>query len=260
MATYIFGGLTAAVIALSIWMGFKNNDEFEKQVNLNERAERQLKAGQSDYANLVTKRDDTVESKEALIEEGTQQSANMDAVQKEVDEIEASIPAKEKLVAANEAQIKVNNDVLSGLPDPDVLVPQITATKNKIAQLKSDIESDEVSLADLQQRDDNVVALVSSKRSLSDSQSSGKSLASLSTSVQSVYRNWGFVTINGGNAHGVVPGSTLDVLRNGEVVAKLKVTAVEQNRAAADIVPDALPVTVALRSGDRVVAEKIAQQ
>ena len=260
MATYIFGGLTAAVIALSIWMGFKNNDEFEKQVNLNERADRQLKAGQSDYANLVTKRDETVESKEALIEEGTQESANLDAVQKEVAEIEAVIPAKEKLVAANEAQIKVNNDVLSGLPDPDVLVPQITATKNKIAQLKSDIESDEVSLADLQQRGDNVVALVARKRSRSDSQSSGKSLASLSTSVQSVYRNWGFVTINGGNAHGVVPGSTLDVLRNGEVVAKLKVTAVEQNRAAADIVPDALPVTVALRSGDRVVAEKIAQQ
>ena len=260
MATYIFGGLTAAVIALSIWMGFKNNDEFEKQVNLNERADRQLKAGQSDYANLVTKRDDTVESKEALIEEGTQEAANMDAVQKEVAEIEAAIPAKEKLVAANEAKITVNNDVLSGLPDPDVLVPQITATKNKIAQLKSDIESDEVSLADLQQRGDKVIALAARKRSLIESQSSGKSLASLSTSVQSVYRNWGFVTINGGNAHGVVPGSMLDVLRNGEVVAKLKVTAVEQNRAAADIVPDALPVTVALRSGDRVVAEKIAQQ
>jgi len=44
------------------------------------------------------------------------------------------------------------------------------------------------------------------------------------------------------------------------VVAKLKVTAVEQNRAAADIIPNVLPVTVAVRSGDRVVAEKVAQQ
>ncbi len=260
MATYIFGALTAAVLALSIWMGFKNNNEFEKQVNLNERAQRNLLTAQGDLANLTTKRDDTVVSKEALLVEGTQESAKLEKVQKEVAVLESDIPAKESIVSANESKIAANDDVLKGLPDPDVLVPQITATKNKIAQLKTDIESDESSLADLTQRREEIATQVASKRQRIEYQTTGKSLTSLATSVQSVYRNWGFVTINSGNAHGVVPGSILDVLRNGEVIAKLKVTAVEQNRAAADILPDVLPVTITLRSGDRVVAEKIAQQ
>jgi len=260
MATHIFGGLTAAVLALSIWMGFKNNDEFKKQVILNAQAAESLKDAKADLANLTTKRQETVDDKEDALAENVQETANLEAIVKEIASLESDISEKEGVISAKEKQITTNNDVLEGLPNPDVLVPQITATKNKIAQLKSDIESDEASLADLTQRGERIIALAARKRSVVESQNSGKSLPSLSTSVQSVYRNWGFVTLNGGNAQGVVPGSILDVLRNGEVVAKLKVTAVEQNRAAADIIPDALPATISLRSGDRVVAEKIAQQ
>ncbi|MEO1855838.1 MAG: hypothetical protein ABGY95_00535 [Rubritalea sp.] len=260
MATNIFGGLTAAVLALSIWMGFKNNDEFKNQQNLNERAAIQLKAGQEDLTNLTAKRDETVTSKEATLAENVQESEKLEKVITEVAAIEADITSQKSIVSSNESKIASNNDILKGLPDPDILVPQITATKNNIAQLKSDIESDEANLENLKQREESTRTLAANKRNVIEHQTAGKSLPSLSTTVQSVYRNWGFVTLNGGNAHGVVPGSVLDVLRNGEVVAKLKVTAVEQNRAAADIIPDALPVIVALRSGDRVVAEKIAQQ
>ncbi|PQJ28921.1 hypothetical protein [Rubritalea profundi] len=260
MATYIFGGLTAAVLALSIWMGFKNNNEFEKQVKLNKRAESTLNSLRVDLSNLKTKRDDTVASKKAATEENVKETANLEALVKDVASIESDISEKENIKKANDKQIATNVDVLKGLPDPDVLVPQITATKNKIAQLKTDIESDESSLTDLKESSDKIIALAARKRVVAECQAAGKSLPSLSTSVQSVYRNWGFVTLSGGNAQGVVSSSILDVLRNGEVVAKLKVTAVEQNRAAADIIPGALPVTISLRSGDRVVAEKIAQQ
>ena len=38
----------------------------------------------------------------------------------------------------------------------------------------------------------------------------------------------------GGDNEGVVPGSILDVVRAGEVIAKLRVTAVEAGRSAAD--------------------------
>lgn len=260
MATYIFGGLTAAVLALSIWMGFKNNDEFAKQVNHNVRAERKLNSLRSDLDGLTTKRDDTVTSKEGTQAENVTETENLEGLLKDVASIKSDISQKEGIKKANDRQIAANDDVLKGLPDPDVLVPQITATKNKIAQLKSDIESDESSLTDLSQQNDGLVTLAANKRMVIEHQTAGRSLPSLSTSVQSIYSTWGFVTLNGGNAQGVVPGSILDVLRNGEVVAKLKVTAVEQNRAAADIIPDALPVTISLRSGDRVVAEKIAQQ
>ncbi|MFC4993042.1 hypothetical protein [Rubritalea tangerina] len=260
MATNIFGGLTIVVLALSIWMGFKNNAEFEKQVKLKEKAERRLKAGQEDLAGVTQKRNETVATKDETLEADKAEQEKLTTVSDEIAAINSDISAKESAVSANESKIASNDDILKGLPDPDVLVPQITATKNKIATLKSDIATDEEKLSNMKQREESTKALAANKRNVIEYQTNGKSLPSLSTSISSVYRNWGFVTLSGGNAQGVVPGSILDVLRNGEVIAKLKVTAVEQNRAAADIIPDAMPVTVAVRSGDRVVAEKEAKQ
>ena len=261
MATYIFGGLTTAVLVLSIWMGVKNNDEFEKQVNRNKDAQRELKEGQADLAVLTTKLEETFASTEAKLTEDAEESAKLKGIQKELVALEDDIKTKKSTVAENATKIAANDTLRADLPDPAVLVPEIKATKIKIAQLKSDIESDASKLADLTQRAEGIIAEVARKRSLVESLNLGRSLPSLTTSVNSVFHNWGFVTLNAGNAAGVVPGSALDVLRNGEVVAKLKVTAVEQNRAVADIlITDDQPYTVALRSGDRVVAEKIAQQ
>ena len=77
----------------------------------------------------------------------------------------------------------------------------------------------------------------------------------MKTRISSIYRNWGFVILAAGDRQGVVTGSTLDVMRGGEVVAKLKVTAVEAGRASADIVLDSVAAQVTLRTGDTVVAQ-----
>jgi DNA polymerase III epsilon subunit-like protein len=45
----------------------------------------------------------------------------------------------------------------------------------------------------------------------------------------------------------------VDVVRDGEVVAKLRVSSVEAGRAAAEIVPDSLAQDTVLMVGDRVV-------
>ena len=47
--------------------------------------------------------------------------------------------------------------------------------------------------------------------------------------------------------------SILDVVRNGSVVAKLMVTAVESGSSSASIIPDSLGEDVTLMVGDRVV-------
>ena len=64
----------------------------------------------------------------------------------------------------------------------------------------------------------------------------------------------------GGDNEGVVPGSMLDVVRAGEVIAKLRVTAVEAGRSAADIVVDSMSADTMLRAGDEVVAEEKQEQ
>ena len=83
-----------------------------------------------------------------------------------------------------------------------------------------------------------------------------RSFPDLKTSIRSVYRNWGFVVLTSGDKQGVISGSTLDVVRGGEVIAKLKVTAVESGSAAADIVLNSVTEGTEVRSGDKVVPEK----
>jgi hypothetical protein len=61
------------------------------------------------------------------------------------------------------------------------------------------------------------------------------------------------VTLASGNNAGVMANSTLDVVRDGETIAKLLVTAVETGSASASIVPDSLASNVTLRVGDHVI-------
>ena len=71
-----------------------------------------------------------------------------------------------------------------------------------------------------------------------------------------MFGNWGFVTLSSGNNAGVVQDSMLDVVRGGEVIAKLFVTAVESSSAAADLIPDSLAEDTVLMAGDKVVPSK----
>ena len=61
------------------------------------------------------------------------------------------------------------------------------------------------------------------------------------------------MTLAAGNHAGVVTNSILNVVRNGETIASLLVTAVESSSASASIVPDSLASDVTLMVGDRVV-------
>ena len=74
-----------------------------------------------------------------------------------------------------------------------------------------------------------------------------------STRISSIFPAYGFVTLPVGNSAGVVSGSSLDVVRDGEVVARLRVSSVEAGRSAAEIVPDSLAQDTVLMVGDRVV-------
>ena len=60
--------------------------------------------------------------------------------------------------------------------------------------------------------------------------------------------------VNAGNNAGVNANSTLDVVRDGETIAQLLVTAVESRSASASIIPDSIAQDVTLMVGDRVVA------
>ena len=99
-----------------------------------------------------------------------------------------------------------------------------------------------------------LITLLATLVSCSNNPATVKSQPSIHTTIDAVHSSWGFVTLNGGNIQGLVPGSTLEVIRSGETVAKLTVSTVEKNRAVADIVRGSMKPNARLRSGDNVRA------
>ena len=184
-------------------------------------------------------------------------------VAKVLDEVSGKFDAAKKKVAnlknlhqQNETEIASAEEALKGLPDPGVLIPKIKRMTSELTQATSGIASEEAKLANLVSNDANGKARIKVMRDRIAMQTTGRSFPDLKTSIRSVYRNWGFVVLTSGDKQGVISGSTLDVVRGGEVIAKLKVTAVESGSAAADIVLNSVTEGTEVRSGDKVVPEK----
>jgi len=192
---------------------------------------------------------------EKLVEENVTLQADLEDKASEQGKLEDEVSDKERQINDLEAEINAANEQLKELGDIETLIPQIQRIKSEIAQLEDDIEKDEAKLAGLKQVSKDTQSVIDVKIGETDRIAEGKSQLRLSTAINTVYSNWGFVTLKGGDIQGVVPDSTLDVVRDGDVIAKLKVTTVEPNRAAADIIRESVKADHFLRSGDKVVAE-----
>jgi hypothetical protein len=127
------------------------------------------------------------------------------------------------------------------------------ATNSELEELTQSITASEANLANLTAQNVATTTQISNVKSNFESFSNGQSLPSLKTRIRSIYPNWGFVTLASGNNAGVVANSTLNVVRDGETIAKLLVTAVESRSSSASIVPDSLAPDVTLMVGDQVI-------
>ena len=116
----------------------------------------------------------------------------------------------------------------------------------------------ESNLANLTDKDNDLKQRISDLRAHILSRSDGRSIDGLQTKIRAVYNSWGFVTLSDGDKTGVVLNSTLDVIREDEVIGKLLVTIVEQDSASANIVPGSMAPDTFLMIGDLVVPAKSA--
>ena len=250
----VFGILTAIVLALSAFIALKNKAHYEttisdaatkKDLLVKNQARLQTAKGVLEAlpAEITTVNAD-VEKLTAA--EGAQQKAN--AGYKEVAE------AKSAKVAANKEKldgIRVKTDGTGNLKE---LASKMRTTNTELEELGQSISNAEAKLANLASQNTSSEAQVGEVKVKFENFTSGQSIASLKTRVRSIYPNWGFVTLASGNNAGVVANSTLNVVRGGETIAKLLVTAVESSSSSASIVPDSLASDATLMVGDRVEA------
>ncbi len=202
--------------------------------------------------------------------------ALVDAEEAQKDNLARAEEAQKKLEEANEERVRLKRSIidlkkdhkskkrevadtkeaLKELPDPDILIPKIRVMKDELAKTLNAISTEETKLANIARKDQDLVRRVTATRQVIEGFKTGKSLPNLKTRISSIYRNWGFVILAAGDRQGVIAGSTLDVVRGGEVVGKLKVSAVEAGRSSADIIPGSVAEGTTLRTGDTVVPGK----
>lgn len=250
----LFGILTAIVLALAALVAFKNKDAYEGKVtetqtekDLLTKVQARLKTAQGVLKALPEER--------AGVDAEAATLATAEAAQKKSnDEIKAEVDATTAKIATNKEKLDGIREKTSKMGDLKELSSKMRATSGELEELTQSITAAEAKLANLTAQNSATDTQINDGKRRIEDYNSGQSFPSLKTRIRSIYPNWGFVTLASGNNAGVVTNSTLNVVRQGETIAKLLVTAVESGSASASIVPDSLASDVTLMVGDQVVA------
>ena len=249
----VFGIITAIILALSGWIALKNQAAYENTLADTESQKTALAENQKKLKSKLAALASTVDQSEIETEIEQLQSEET-AAQKANDDLKSQAEAMTAKIAANTTKLEEIREKVSKTGDLKALASRIRVTSAEIEELDQSIAEVEAKLANLAAQNNTAETRIGNAKTKLESYATGQSVASLKTSIRSIYSDWGFVTLASGNNAGVMTNSTLNVVRGDKVVAKLLVTAVESKVASATVVPDSLAAGDALLIGDRVVA------
>ncbi|MEI6177558.1 MAG: hypothetical protein WCS43_11750 [Verrucomicrobiota bacterium] len=272
------GILTAIILALAIFVAYKNKIAYEKEIAdtgnetyrtdeykvglkadpfipktqfPNEKSRLGYNQGRLERAR--TDLADTIAKRKGVDEENVKLGEEEFAQTKTNEGLKAQIATKTAKIAENKAKLDDIRERTSKVGDIKTLAAKMKVLKAEIEELAQNIAANEGKLANLNNENTQTEAHIKSLKDKFETISQNRSLPTMKTRIRSIYPTWGFVTLASGNDAGVVTGSTLDVMRGDDLVAKLLVTAVERNSASASIIPDSLAQDTVLMVGDRVI-------
>lgn len=252
----IFGILTTVVLIFAILLAAKNKTRYDQEIqNLTNEKQRlevtqqRLATAQSTLGEIIdkiprvegetqeltakteTQRAENARLESQLQENNNESSGNLNRITQLQEQVGAlgNVEQLADRLRSLQAELNTLNDPETGLPSRKTHVDRISAQATQI-------EADNVSAA-----------------AVLDGYARGQSKPGLTTRIRSIYPNWGFVTLASGGIAGLAGNSTMDVIRDNQVIAKLQVTAVEPNSATATIVPGSMQDGFVLQVGDNVL-------
>lgn len=249
----IFGILTAIVLALTAFVAFKNKAAYEERISETATQKNNLAKSQARFKAAQDGLAATNESQTGVDAEIVKLTEDTTNQKKAVEDLKLQIESKTAKVKSNKEQLDDVRDRTAQVGDLKELADKMREASAEREQLVQSIADTEAKLANLTAQNNQAESQVNGIRARIEAVSSGQSLPTLNTRIRSIYPSWGFVTLADGNNAGVVANSTLSVVRGGETIAQLLVTAVERGSASASIIPDSTSGDVALMVGDRVV-------
>ncbi len=256
----ILGIVTLVIMLASGFVAYKNKALYETEIANNATEVDRRNASQARLGRAVAGLDAMTERRIGL--EGDVAGLTKDeGAQKELNEsFKKQIKEKSDIAGATKVEIDALREKLTPLGDPNDLISKGEAADKKRKELTQRAADHEAKLAGLTTSNKDTELQNAALKGKLELINNSKSLPTLDTRIRNIYPSWGFVTIQDGMNHGVVGGSNLDVVRDGAVIAKLLVSAVERNTASASIVPESLAPDTVLMVGDKVVPAGSANQ
>lgn len=247
-----FGILAALVLAFAAYVAGKNKEFLSDTVASVEQEARNKTKNQSDLAAIKQETSDLDAQTEDFQKEQKAKQEEVDRQNAKNEGIESQIAEKEVEVKEAEARADEADEKIKELGDIRDLITELRDLKGSIADLDDQLSVAESQVSTLENEKETTATLASDLAGQFSARNSGKSYF-VSSRINSIYRNWGFVTINAGDNQGVVNKSKLKVVRGDEEIARLIVSAVEANTAAANIIPSSITGDNDIAIGDVVV-------
>ncbi len=248
----VFAILTALALVAASFLAYKNKEAYSKEIEDRRTAESDLAKNQTRLATLTEEFNATEAERKETQAAADELKGQETAAKKKNQDLTTQEAEKKGEVERNASRISQIEERLKEIGEIEELVGIIKRTIEETETLGGEIASGQAKLADLMAERSRTEAVKNDYRSRNENYTERRSYFS-STRIAAIYPTYGFVTLPIGNASGVVPGSRLDVVRDGASIAKLRVRTVESGRSAAEIIPDSLAEDVTLMVGDRVV-------
>ena len=182
----------------------------------------------------------------------------IDDLKKAQDDLNAKLEAATK-------KIKELEDIIKGLTivDPDgggKVDPE--KLRNEIAELRAKGMIDDTKIAELRAMNDSLtkqIKVAEDKLAVLEAANHLRELGLMRKGttgrIIAVNPGWNFVVLNIGDKQGAVQNGVMLVVRNGEPIAKVRITSVEPSTAIADILPNSLRKGITIQPGDDVIFE-----
>lgn len=254
MLVNILGILAVVALAVSGWLAWENKGAYETQIAARQNEEKLLKVAQDDNTtalNNIKIAEDDLATKQSTQEEVEGEVADQQEV---LDDIEVEIEDQKLNIGEKKEELAELEIETRELGEADELIADVKRYQLQINELETELSTAQTSRSVLDNSSDKLKQEISVTKGKIELYNSSSSSPDLKTSVAQVFNGYGFVTLRGGDSAGIIKGSTLDVVRGGETVAKLLVTTVESGSAAADIIPESVLADTSVRAGDTVVS------
>ncbi len=254
MLINVLGGIAALALAASVYLAWENQNSLKEQYADISREQSLYGLARENLKNTyneikITKND---LSEKQMIQKDVE--AELALQQEGNDELKAAIEDQKENVVQEEKKLAELEEKVNEIADVDELIAEVKGVVKEIQSMNSSIVTAKSKRNSLDNSSIAVEQQIANTQTQIGRYSKAESSPNLAARVSQVFNDYGFVTLSGGDNLGIITGSTLDVVRGGETVAKLLVTTVEPSSSAADILPLSKDGVSSVYTGDKVIA------